>query len=200
MQVRKILFALTFSIFFSISLVSAQGTLSKTVGTSPEICGTSQVITVPSGTTVYYCYTLSNTSSSSSVLPTDLITETIPGGFIDYHTLFDDKLGYVFQNISSPIGPGSSVIVSATAVITKTTTNTATWEAYFQPPALTDTIPGTVRAQSVVFTSSGSATVNVSAAGVTAPIPTLSEWGIILLTAVLIGTGLLFLRARKLNF
>lgn len=200
MQVRKILFVLTFSIFFPISLVLAQGALSKTVGTSPDICGTSQVITVPSGTTVYYCYTLSNTSSNSSVLPTDLITETIPGGFIDYHTLFDDKLGYVLQNSSAPIGPGASVIISATAVITQTTTNTATWEAYFHPPAMTDTIPGTVRAQSVPFSISGTATVNISAAGVTEPIPTLSEWGIILLTAFLIGAGLLFLRARKLNF
>ncbi len=95
--------------------------LTKTVGTDPNVCGASANITVEPGTTVYYCYTVTNTGS----LP------------LAVHTLVDDRLGEILNDASFDLQPGSSVstvqlgVPSAdvSAVVNANVTNEAVWLA-----------------------------------------------------------------------
>jgi hypothetical protein len=96
--------------------------ITKTVGTEPGVCATTSSITVPAGTTVYYCYTVTNTG----------------GVTLNYHDLDDDQLGTIFSGLNYALTPGSSVNtvaagLSIPAVITAPTTNVATWMAYQSP-------------------------------------------------------------------
>ena len=98
-------------------------TLAKTVGTVPGVCATTDVITVASGTTVYYCYEVTNTGNVT----------------LNLHNLTDSALGTIFTGLNYALTPGSSVNtvaagLSIPAVITATTTNTATWTAYNAGP------------------------------------------------------------------
>jgi 3D (Asp-Asp-Asp) domain-containing protein len=91
----------------------------KTVGTDPGVCGTESSITVPAGTEVYYCYTVTNTGDAT----------------LNLHTLVDDQLGTLFSGFAYALTPGSSVStvdagLSIPAMITMPTLNTATWTAY----------------------------------------------------------------------
>ncbi|MGV8039660.1 MAG: hypothetical protein AB2L07_06140 [Thermoanaerobaculaceae bacterium] len=100
----------------SISLV-------KTVGTASGVCATTSSITVPAGTTVYYCYEVTNTGNVT----------------LNLHDLVDDELGTIFTGLNYALTPGSSVNtvaagLSIPAVINVTTTNTATWTAYNTAP------------------------------------------------------------------
>ena len=93
-------------------------TVAKTVGTVPGVCAATSNITVPMGTTVYYCYTVTNTGDVT----------------LNSHTLVDDKLGTIFTNFAYALTPGSSVNtvqagLSIPAVINVNTTNVATWTA-----------------------------------------------------------------------
>lgn len=93
-------------------------TLKKTVGTAPGVCATDTLITVPPGTTVYYCYTFTNTSDVT----------------LNVHDLVDDQLGPVFSGLNLAVAPGNSVDTvslgyTVSAVIAATTTNVATWTA-----------------------------------------------------------------------
>ena len=90
--------------------------LTKTVGTLPNTCALTNEITVTAGTPVYYCYTLTNTGKIS------LVT----------HTLVDDKLGVLLNDVVINLAPGASTFVTAPATIQITTTNVATWTA--RPP------------------------------------------------------------------
>ncbi len=92
--------------------------ITKTVGTTPGVCATTSVIDVAAGTTVYYCYTVTNTGDVT----------------LNAHTLVDDQLGTIFTNFSYALTPGSSVNtvaagLSIPAVINSSTTNVATWTA-----------------------------------------------------------------------
>ncbi len=95
--------------------------LTKTVGTDPNTCATDSTITVNPGTTVYYCYTVTNTGS----LP------------LDFHTLADDRLGEILTEAGFDLQPGASVdtvqlgvpAAEVSAVIDAATTNTAVWLA-----------------------------------------------------------------------
>ena len=101
----------------------------KTVGTVPGVCAATSSITVASGTTVYYCYTVTNTGDAT----------------LNLHTLVDSRLGTIFTGFAYALTPGSSVNtvtagLSIPAVITVPTTNTATWTAYNQGgPSVTAT-------------------------------------------------------------
>ncbi len=91
----------------------------KTVGTTSGVCATTSSITVAPGTTVYYCYTVTNTGTVT----------------LNLHNLVDDQLGTIFSGLNYALTPGSSVNtvaagVSIPAVINTTTTNTATWTAF----------------------------------------------------------------------
>jgi hypothetical protein len=116
--------------------------LVKTVGTDPEGCATEHEIVVPVGTTVYYCYTVTN--------GTDYALGT--------HSLADDHLGQVFSGLAYDLAPGASVDtvaagVEASAVIDESTTNTATWTATADEQS----------AAPVVFDADAQATVTVEA-------------------------------------
>jgi len=89
--------------------------LTKTVGTTPGVCATTDDISVAEGTTVYYCYQVENTGN-------------VP---FDYHDLVDTQLGTILDGSAYVLAPGAlhpPVIVSAT--LSATTVNTATWTAY----------------------------------------------------------------------
>jgi subtilisin-like proprotein convertase family protein len=88
--------------------------LNKTVGTVPAVCAATNQISVPYGTSVYYCYQIENTGS---------VTMTV-------HSLVDDQLGTLATNLPYVLPPGAfspQVIVADTAVVA--VTNTATWTA-----------------------------------------------------------------------
>jgi hypothetical protein len=92
--------------------------ITKTVTTEPGVCGTSSSIEVEAGTTVYYCYSITNT-----------------GDFmLDEHNLVDDKLGVILDDFEFELEPDASVDtvtagLTVDAVITETTTNVADWDA-----------------------------------------------------------------------
>jgi hypothetical protein len=91
--------------------------LEKTVGTTANQCATTSTITVPAGTTVFYCYTITNTGEFTLTL----------------HNLQDSELGAIHSNLELELAPGasdSSTIESDT--ITTNTTNTATWTAFVE--------------------------------------------------------------------
>ena len=97
--------------------------MTKTVGTDPAVCAATDEITVPAGTTVYYCFTVTNTGDAT----------------LDLHDLADDQLGSIFNAFSYDLEPGDSTDtvalgLSISAVITVDTTNTATWTAYNAGP------------------------------------------------------------------
>jgi hypothetical protein len=119
-----------------------QISLVTTVGVDPDACASETEIAVPAGTTVYYCYTVTN--------DTDLTLDT--------HSLADDQLGDLFSDLAYDLAPGASVDtvaagVEASAVIAETTTNTGTWTAAAD-------VQG---AAPVVFEAEAQATVTVTA-------------------------------------
>jgi len=87
--------------------------LTKTVGLDPHTCASSEVITVPVGTQVTYCYRVKNTGDE------DLVN----------HTVDDDQLGTILNNFSYMLIPDAGVFVTKTAQIDADTTNSATWTA-----------------------------------------------------------------------
>jgi len=97
--------------------------LVKTVGTTPGVCATTTSITVAQGTTVYYCYEVTNTGIVELTL----------------HDLTDSVLGPLFSGVAYNLAPGTSVNtvaqgLSFPAVINVPTTNTGTWTAYNAGP------------------------------------------------------------------
>jgi hypothetical protein len=91
----------------------------KTVGTDPGVCAAASNITVPAGTEVYYCYTVTNTGDVT----------------LNLHDLADDQLGTLFTGFAYALTPGASVsTVDAGLVISAIANapvlNTATWTAY----------------------------------------------------------------------
>jgi len=116
-------------------------TMSKTVGTVPAVCAATDAISVGPGTTVYYCYTVTNTGN---VMFTS-------------HDLADDQLGAIFTGLTYTLVPGASYDtvtagLSIPAVINTTTTNTGTWTAHDAagaPTQATDTATVTVVAPNI---------------------------------------------------
>jgi uncharacterized repeat protein (TIGR01451 family) len=88
--------------------------VTKTVGTNPNTCASTTEIEVVEGTTVYYCYTVQNTGN---------ITLTT-------HYLTDTVLGAILSGFAYTLTPDASVSITASATLTRTTTNRAEWEAY----------------------------------------------------------------------
>lgn len=94
-----------------VTVVDAGISLNKTVGTDTLSCAATDSIIVPVGTKVTYCYTVTNTGTEN------LVT----------HTLVDDKLGTLLNNLPYVLVPSASAFITATAVINTATVNNATW-------------------------------------------------------------------------
>jgi len=105
--------------------------MTKTVGTDPGACATTSNISVGYGSTVYYCYTVTNTGNV-----------TLTG-----HTLTDDVLGTVLgPDFAYNLVPGASAYITASYVLTGTSvTNTALWEA-----SINSTVVATATASATV--------------------------------------------------
>jgi hypothetical protein len=96
------------------STVTAAGILlTKTVGTIPGLCATTDTIVIPAGIDVTYCYRVMNTGDVT----------------LDSHDLFDDQLGTILSDFSYSLAPGNSGFLTQTATINAMTVNTATWTA-----------------------------------------------------------------------
>ena len=122
--------------------------LTKTVGTTPGVCAATSSLSVDTGTTVYYCYTVTNTGSTT----------------LTTHDLVDDQLGAIFTGHSHSLAPGASIStvtlgISVPAVINTTTTNTATWTsgALSASASATVTVPSYNVSASVSDPAAGSA-------------------------------------------
>jgi subtilisin-like proprotein convertase family protein len=87
--------------------------LTKTVGTNPTTCATTNAITVGPGTNVTYCYTVENTGDVT----------------LDLHTLVDSELGTILNDFPYALAPAASAFITATVPIDVTTINAATWTA-----------------------------------------------------------------------
>lgn len=96
--------------------------LTKTVGTDPAACATTDSITIPAGgggTDVTYCYYMTNTGNVTFV----------------NHLVVDDQLGTLLgPDFPAVVGPGSSAWFTVTTLITQTTVNSATWTASVPAP------------------------------------------------------------------
>lgn len=101
-------------------------TMVKTVGTNldPNDCATTDPISVPAGTTVQYCYTVTNTGTEQ----------------LNYHTVVDDQLGVLLQNFPFALTPGASAFFTAQTQIDNTVTNSATWDALINLPPTVGTV------------------------------------------------------------
>ncbi len=87
--------------------------LTKTLGTDPGVCATSDEIMVSPGTDVTYCYEVENTGDTAFTLS----------------DLDDDQLGNLFTGSAIPLYPGATYQHLQTVNISRTTTNIATWTA-----------------------------------------------------------------------
>ncbi len=85
----------------------------KTVGTDPNICASTSTLTVTQGTTVYYCYEVTN----------------MGGVTFTTHTLTDSVLGTLLNNFAYDLAPSASAFITQSTVITQNTTNVAYWTA-----------------------------------------------------------------------
>ena len=120
----------------SVQITGVEVDLVKTVGTSLTGCSTFSEISVVAGTTVSYCFKITNTG---------LVTLTT-------HTLVDSQLGLLLNGVTIVVPPGETFTLTETAVVNSSVTNNANWTAI-------DTYGNTA-------SSSDSATVNIVAAGI----------------------------------
>jgi hypothetical protein len=112
-SVLVVLLSLTFTGRSAAGDGGASISLAKTVGTLPGACAITDLIEVPAGTEVTYCYTVTNTGDVT----------------FNLHTLVDSELGLLLVAEPVNLPPGASHSIFATATINATTVNTATWTA-----------------------------------------------------------------------
>ncbi len=109
--------------FATINVLKSGIEIEQTVGTDPSTCAMTDAIEVIVGTTVYYCYQVTNTGQVS----------------LGLHTLDDDQLGNLFTGLANQLAPGESINniaagipVSATIIANKS--HQSTWKAYNNGP------------------------------------------------------------------
>jgi hypothetical protein len=133
----------------------------KTVGTVDGVCATTSEIDVAVGTTVYYCYTVTNTGDVT----------------LNLHDLDDDVLGTIFSGLNYVLTPGSSVNTVAAGlsipyVADASVTNTATWTAYNQGgPSVTATATATVNVANIALVKTVGTTPGVCALTTSIDVP-----------------------------
>ena len=81
-----------------------------------DTCGTETGISVPAGTQVRYCYTMTDSGDED----------------VNYHHLDDDQLGALLDGLDREVEPGGTLVHTEVAVITEAVTNTAQWTALSQ--------------------------------------------------------------------
>ncbi len=86
--------------------------IKKTVGTDPSVCATTEVVYVPSGTQVTYCYEVTNTGM------TDLVK----------HWLTDNELGSILNAFSYNLTPAASAFLTQTVTAVVSSNASAIWE------------------------------------------------------------------------
>jgi hypothetical protein len=83
--------------------------LSTTVGLAQGECGASEIIGVPAGTVVYYCYTILNTGASP----------------LSLHSLSDSEVGPVLADLDYVVPPGGAIdTVTLGRILSETVTAT----------------------------------------------------------------------------
>ncbi len=97
----------------------------KTVGTDPNVCATTDDLTLLGANDATYCY---------NVLNTGTVTLT-------NHDLDDSELGSILSGFPFSLSPAQSTFVTVTTPLTQSVVNTATWTAY--NPGPTDVVSGT---------------------------------------------------------
>ncbi|HPA02137.1 MAG TPA: hypothetical protein PLK29_07960, partial [Chiayiivirga sp.] len=110
---RSLAFVFFVSAMLPASVRGQDISLAKTVGTVPATCAATTSIAVPVGTTVYYCYRVTNSGST----------------VFNFHDLVDSDLGTLLTDHPEVLGAGASVEFIQSAVPAATVTNTATWTA-----------------------------------------------------------------------
>jgi hypothetical protein len=134
--------------------------LTKTAGLTPGVCAVSSTVQVPfGGGDVYYCYEVKNTGNIT----------------LGIHTLNDDQLGSIFQNLPYELGPGESVYtVSSGYTITQHITEDAVsmglWSAYNAGP--TNTVTATATATATVISTIDVYLPAIHQADTTSAVPT----------------------------
>ena len=96
------------------STVNAGLIFTKTVGLNPAICSPTQVITVPAGTDVTFCYQVRNDGNDAFVA----------------HDIEDPTLGIFLEDFFFHIFPGEAVNFVLTLAVDQSFVSTATWTAY----------------------------------------------------------------------
>lgn len=154
--------------------------LAKTVGINPVSCAAAKDIVVAKGTTVVYCYQVTNFTS---------VTLTT-------HTLLDSVLGPITLpnggNFDLP--PGESKIITATQQINATTINVATWTAMGTDTATSTATAPIFAPQIVEVAAMSEAKVSIGATAA----PALGEAALAFVAAALLAFGALRL-SRKLQ-
>lgn len=149
----------------------------KTVGTDPNACATTDSITIPAGgggTDVTYCYSMTNTGNVT----------------FELHTVTDDQLGTVLgPGFPAVVGPGTSAYFTYTTLITQTTVNSATWSA-------TDAAGGNAASAFGSATVTRGAPTDVSLSSFGSDQAALSPLWLAALLAIILGFG--FVLRRKM--
>jgi uncharacterized repeat protein (TIGR01451 family) len=97
----------------SVNVLLPEISLNKTVGINPSACAVTDSVRVDPGTSVTYCYEVTNTGP---------ITLTL-------HDLVDSDLSTILSDFPYSLNPGASAFLTQTTTILTTTVNTATWTA-----------------------------------------------------------------------
>lgn len=160
---------------------AADVTLTKTVGTTPGECATTDSITLPlgtDGTPVVYCYVATNTGGD--ILSTHGLTDTVLG-------TISLPSGGVFD-----LGPSESVTVTQVYTITQvgTLTNCATWTSTVTGGP---TVTGSDCAEVEIQAATGVSLTSLSGGGPVAWLPALLAALLLLALA-----GAMLLRRRNL--
>ena len=117
--------------------------VTKTVGTDPTTCATTDAITVPAGSVVYYCYQVENTGN---------VTFTT-------HTVVDSVMGPLATNLPYELAPGVTYWFTDDYTIDQTAvTNVVTWTAFTalgQNVSGTDSATVTIQPTDVTLTDIG---------------------------------------------
>ncbi len=125
----------------TVDILPAGISLAKTVGLDASLCAESDELVVATGTTVTYCFRVTNTGDVS----------------LSRHDLDDSELGAILVGFSFDLLPGANTFVTQTAVITQATVNTATWTAYNLGPTsvvtATDSATVTVVNPAIILTA-----------------------------------------------